>query len=486
MALIKCIECGKQFSDKAAACPNCGCPTSEMQKTMNKTEVNASKAKKSKEADAAISAAVKKTRREADAADRAFDSASFDIQMKASRDIDLFGGDAPHRIVEIRADAKRACDNLYTTYQTLIPVLDATCRPLLADTPSREAVKSVADCIKYLNDESEIENNYNLTFNSDNLGNVASAKYVPSMENKMIQKFWESQVSFAPTTAEITKRFETPEERTLRLKVEEERKKADEVRRKEEEKEKEKIESVRRKYNQDIKSWETECSQIDSKRTAFVTEKLAEEKERIVSTAAKKKDEAIAKANQTIKEETERKTSAETALASLGLFKISEKKEKKWTIEYATRKISEAQASISAAQSTYALEIQQADEKTKSKESVFQSEAERLYPLPTKPSKPTYLIEADKRLREENRAKRRTSSAKLTAQQSRNEVIKAEILEFMEDNPEPMTVSDMIENIPVLEGEGNQYVSALLRQLVLSGDIEKFSEKRRTYFRIPE
>lgn len=26
MALIKCEECGKEFSDKADACPNCGCP----------------------------------------------------------------------------------------------------------------------------------------------------------------------------------------------------------------------------------------------------------------------------------------------------------------------------------------------------------------------------------------------------------------------------------------------------------------------------
>lgn len=30
MALVKCTECGKEFSDKASACPNCGCPTSEM------------------------------------------------------------------------------------------------------------------------------------------------------------------------------------------------------------------------------------------------------------------------------------------------------------------------------------------------------------------------------------------------------------------------------------------------------------------------
>ena len=29
MALIKCSECGHEVSDKASACPNCGCPASE-------------------------------------------------------------------------------------------------------------------------------------------------------------------------------------------------------------------------------------------------------------------------------------------------------------------------------------------------------------------------------------------------------------------------------------------------------------------------
>lgn len=27
--LIKCIECGKEISDKSTVCPNCGCPTDE-------------------------------------------------------------------------------------------------------------------------------------------------------------------------------------------------------------------------------------------------------------------------------------------------------------------------------------------------------------------------------------------------------------------------------------------------------------------------
>ena len=33
--LIKCSECGKEFSDQASVCPNCGCPTSTVLKKIN-------------------------------------------------------------------------------------------------------------------------------------------------------------------------------------------------------------------------------------------------------------------------------------------------------------------------------------------------------------------------------------------------------------------------------------------------------------------
>lgn len=35
MALILCIECKKEFSDKAICCPNCGCPTDDVIKQIN-------------------------------------------------------------------------------------------------------------------------------------------------------------------------------------------------------------------------------------------------------------------------------------------------------------------------------------------------------------------------------------------------------------------------------------------------------------------
>lgn len=38
MALIKCPECGKEISDKASACPNCGCPSSEWSEIIDNKE----------------------------------------------------------------------------------------------------------------------------------------------------------------------------------------------------------------------------------------------------------------------------------------------------------------------------------------------------------------------------------------------------------------------------------------------------------------
>ena len=41
MALIKCYECGKEFSDKANACPNCACPIDRKKvNTTNKKSYN--------------------------------------------------------------------------------------------------------------------------------------------------------------------------------------------------------------------------------------------------------------------------------------------------------------------------------------------------------------------------------------------------------------------------------------------------------------
>jgi hypothetical protein len=81
--------------------------------------------------------------------------------------------------------------------------------------------------------------------------------------------------------------------------------------------------------------------------------------------------------------------------------------------------------------------------------------------------------------------KKNASPKKLTAQQLKNEELKEVIVDFLADNAETgFTVSDLLKAVPEFEGDSNQHVSALMRQLVNADKVEKYSEKRRTYFRI--
>lgn len=81
--------------------------------------------------------------------------------------------------------------------------------------------------------------------------------------------------------------------------------------------------------------------------------------------------------------------------------------------------------------------------------------------------------------------KKNASPKKLTAQQEKNEGVKADLLGFLSDHEgEGFTVSDLLKMVPACEGDSNQHVSALMRALVLAGSVEKYTEKRRTYFRV--
>ena len=81
--------------------------------------------------------------------------------------------------------------------------------------------------------------------------------------------------------------------------------------------------------------------------------------------------------------------------------------------------------------------------------------------------------------------KKNAAPKKLTAQQEKNESVKADLLDFLSDHEgEGFTVSDLLKMVPACEGDSNQHVSALMRALVLAGSVEKYTDKRRTYFRV--
>jgi hypothetical protein len=81
--------------------------------------------------------------------------------------------------------------------------------------------------------------------------------------------------------------------------------------------------------------------------------------------------------------------------------------------------------------------------------------------------------------------KNASGTGKMTATQVANEGIKAEILECMANEPNRLfTISEMQKAFPCCAEMSNQRVSALVRQLVADGKVERLEEKRKAVFRI--
>ena len=80
--------------------------------------------------------------------------------------------------------------------------------------------------------------------------------------------------------------------------------------------------------------------------------------------------------------------------------------------------------------------------------------------------------------------KKAGAERKPTAKQGENATIRSAVVEFINENAEGngFTCSDLIKVCPAVEGKSNQYVSTILRQAVLAGEVSKGTVKRRTYF----
>ena len=77
--------------------------------------------------------------------------------------------------------------------------------------------------------------------------------------------------------------------------------------------------------------------------------------------------------------------------------------------------------------------------------------------------------------------KKNSAEKKPTAVQVANEGIKTEILEGMEVGKK-YTITDLMKSVPACAELSNQRVSALVRQLVTDGSVERTEEKRKAYF----
>ena len=79
--------------------------------------------------------------------------------------------------------------------------------------------------------------------------------------------------------------------------------------------------------------------------------------------------------------------------------------------------------------------------------------------------------------------KKNSAEKKPTAQQSENNGIKDAIVNGMAPQRN-YTITDIIKEVPECSELTNQRVSALIRQLIADGKVERFEEKRKAYFRV--
>lgn len=78
---------------------------------------------------------------------------------------------------------------------------------------------------------------------------------------------------------------------------------------------------------------------------------------------------------------------------------------------------------------------------------------------------------------------KKNATRKPTKTQVENDTIKANILNGM-DLDKLYTVTDLMNQIPELDGLSNQKVSALVTQLKNEGALIKVEEKRKSYFKL--
>ena len=81
--------------------------------------------------------------------------------------------------------------------------------------------------------------------------------------------------------------------------------------------------------------------------------------------------------------------------------------------------------------------------------------------------------------------KKSTGERKPTPTQVTNAILKVAILSYMEEQPERLfSISELIKEVPELEGLSTQKVSPMISALVKEFKVVRIEEKRKAYFKI--
>jgi hypothetical protein len=78
-----------------------------------------------------------------------------------------------------------------------------------------------------------------------------------------------------------------------------------------------------------------------------------------------------------------------------------------------------------------------------------------------------------------------TGEKKLTATQKANEGLKSDIYAHMAENPTRLfTIAELIKEVPACAELSTSKVTAMLTQLIKAKQVERISDKRKSYFKV--
>ena len=384
----------------------------------------------------------------AKAAEEEYDRQADRAQALAMEDFRLGDRRNLGRAADIGAACKKACEGLYVAYQDLVRIIDEQCRPLLAQDPEPSAIRAVRDMIRWLNDESEIENNFSASFNGADLGDVICVRFSPNATSKMIQAHWDNVYMMHPGRAD----FEA-EEKQAECSARE--KAAAEAR----EKHRAAVaqrEAALEPYKKELERFRERVAQVESLRSAE-TRRLSEEqayalREKLLSPILQQMEQTKEKLAQG------ESTSAELTkkLSTLGFFQLGAKME----INKSLKALHEQQLALQIKLANLREKEQKAKEsaaaQVKAMLPQLRKQAQAQYPMPEEPCPPG-----------------------MTPQDLQRQKIKEAIVETLRKN-QWVKLEDLMEKCPALEGMTSQRVNAILRGMV--GQEIRINEYKRMRF----
>lgn len=389
--------------------------------------------------------AVQMAQENADQAEKEFQHGAKHIQSKASQSIDLFGGSATSQVADIASESRKICDALYAAYQTLVKMLDSQCRPLLDQKPQIHAVRAVRDLIKWLNDESEIENNFTASLNAHNLGDVASVRYIPSIENKMIQSFWEVTYQGLPDREDFERREQERAKEDVKLR----KQMLDDLRATEV--------LEQEAYHRSVVDWETAAKEVENRRSQKLKEALAAEEASLRERYLQTRDATVSALEKEKAEVEKRYASAKVQRASTSFFDFAEKKQLKTTLETLGKKLASIDESIKKAKNDYEQALANLDDVLESKKASIEDAIGKALPMPAAPA-PLY---------------------------KKGTTFKDVLVEALQERGGMWTIQEIVDFCPEAQKQGYEETTRVLRSLLGCG-VERVTSQRQAYFRATE